>query len=176
MLLFDTDGSLTGNRNDYVVASDPLTINNAKCRTSSDLDTGVSCTNSSGWIRLFLCPRNYASQAYISDSDNHTAFMSQSYTWPSYTYCSYGYGPLAVVEANRIYKIDNNNYLKNIQYDAMFYDMKYGQYLIIQHSMYRKPDQITIQGNSGGESSDPLTAESVSGSWYWDISTRTIRF
>jgi len=79
---------------------------------------------------------------------------------------------------------DNAQYPTNISYDGSYWSLKPGEYIIMQHLMRKKPDQVTYSYDSqpsnqnlqGIESITPLTNSSPSGSWYWNNKTDTLSY
>ena len=52
MIFRDLDGTLAGNPGDVVVAQDNITLLNPACRTTSQFDNGIACSNTTTWIRF----------------------------------------------------------------------------------------------------------------------------
>ena len=53
IILYDEDGSLTGNKGGTAVAADNITLNSATCASSSFFDNGVTCSSANNrWVRF----------------------------------------------------------------------------------------------------------------------------
>ena len=173
----DLDGSLTGNINNTVVASDNITAHNANCRQDTSYDGGVSCSNITSWIRFAFnnLQPSLAVLANITNSVNQTvsvARMSKRLTHP--------YGFMAALDANDTYTMlfDQALYPINVSYSGTYYGLKPGQYIIMQHVMKKKPDRVDYgtYAIASSESFGALTPANPSGSWHWENATNTLSY
>ena len=171
------DGSLTGKANDIAVAADNMTKNNPNCRSDPLFENGVSCSNTKGFIRVAFNNLNpdLILLANVTNANNQMA------TSPMHKLrLTHVYGWMFALEANQAYTLvfDEALYPTNISYSGGYYNIKPGEYLIMQHIMHKKPDVVSF-GNENVttmESLEKLTSSSPMGSWYWDNSTFTLRY
>ena len=183
IILYDEDGSLTGGAGNTLVAKDNITLGNSNCVQSSYYDNGVSCSNTQGWIRFAydnLNP-NLVMISNITNSKNQTVISPKK--GKRLTYKENG-GFMLALDANQVYTmiLDQALYPTNISYDGAYWQLKPGQYIIMQHVMHKKPDRVTYnnryQANTlvSTEVVMPLTSSSLSGSWHWENSTKTLSY
>ena len=152
-------------------------MNNPNCRSDPYYDNGVSCSNTKGFIRVAFNHLNpdLVILANVTDGNN------QMVTAPFYgKRLTHTFGWMYALEANQAYTLvfDQALYPTNISYNGAYYNIKSGEYIIMQHIMHKKPDVVTY-GNENittMESLEKLTSASPMGSWYWDNSTFTLRY
>ena len=88
------------------------------------------------------------------------------------------------LEANHIYKMvfDQAANPTNVSFEGTFWNIKPGQYIIMQLIMKKKLDVVDFNFKSiknkivSTQSITPITQASPSGSWYWENSTLTLSF
>ena len=174
MLIQDLDGSLSGSKNSIVVAPDSITTNNPNCRNDSYFVNALLCSSTNGWVRTYFSyyttPFVYTLQITNSENQTVSAFSGLN----GYIYSN---GYLLDLESNQVYTITFNQAspITYIRYSVIFYGVKYRQFLIMQHIMKRKPDQIYFSFATAIESFDKLNSQSALGNWHWENSTSTFR-
>ena len=159
-----------------------MTLKDPNCHINSGFDNGVSCERTE-WIRFAydtLQP-NLVIEANMTASNQGMA--SSIKRAKRLTYKHNG-GFMYALEANQRYTMtfDEAAYPTNVSFNGAFWNLKPGQYVIMQLVMRKKPDVVTFNylytSNTilSAESLNPLTQASPSGTWYWENSTLTLSF
>ncbi|XP_076865903.1 fibrocystin-L-like isoform X2 [Brachyhypopomus gauderio] len=169
--LEDTDGSLTGNPGSKVVPKSNL-LDPAHCYNSTEWSVGFPgavCDNTIRFHRLDLI---YISPSSLMGKD---VILTNEYgtSVPFIEKLTYRFGWMALLPSNKTYDwyFDDASQITNISYLAVFYGFRPEDYIIVNHHLTRRPDQIYIVDDdiySRNGSSEPLnTSVNVNGDWYF---------
>ena len=173
-ILEDLDGSLNGKKGDVIVSKNNITLNNPKCEAADRYSNALVCSNTSGWIRFSFNQLSLSGvvMTNLTDRNNQTATSMKLLHRLIHTN-----GFMFAVEANQeyLFDFDQSPHPSNLSYSGIFYSILPGEYLIVKHSMNKRPDQFSL-GFSTQQSNTTLNASSNLGDWYWDSSTRTISY
>lgn len=170
----DLDGSLTGKENQVLFFNNNYTKINPACTNLISVKNGISC-KISDWIRFSFSLLSNISFININNRFGQTVISKLK----EKDECSYDF--MTILEAGQEYELQFEEEITlstNISYSGIFYSVKRGQYFIIKHKMFQKPDWIDF-GNqylSSSESSNVLSSNNKPGSWFWENTTQTIYF
>lgn len=174
--MLDLDGSLTGGANNVVVYSSNITGNDNRCKPNpSKYINAVVCSNTKDWIRFSFNNLNQDTVIWLdttnykNDTDSSPK-LKKRITHPL--------GFMVDLEVNQTYllQFEQALYPTNLTYSGVYYSIKPYQYLIIQHQLNKKPDQVTVFYQLSTESLAPLSIQNNNGDWYWDNATRTLSY
>jgi hypothetical protein len=175
--LLDLDGTLTGRRGDVVVSANNITLNNPSCRLDPSFLRGIACSNTKNWIRFAF---NQV-KPELADLVNITDVRNQTVTSPKLRKrLTHPFGYMFSLEANQAYYFEFDQTLNptNLSYTGVFYGLAPGEYVIVQHRLLKKPDQVYILNSQQPveQSFQQLGTNSNNSEWTWDEENRILSY
>ena len=169
------DGSLTDELDNVVVYNNNFTSTNPNCKTDIRFINGSICKNTKSWIRFSFNELDPELVQRINITNRDGQMISTLKLGKRLTHLV---GFMNAFEANQEYliELDQASYPTNISYKSGFYSIEPGKWIIIQHKMWKKPDQVLFGTQKQIESFVPLTTNMDTGRWHWNNSTQTLSY
>ncbi|CAL1525942.1 unnamed protein product [Lymnaea stagnalis] len=180
-VIYDRDGSLTGNANYSVVPCSP-SFDKTKCTQAADMSVNVAgcvCTNDIKLIRFAfnnLTPTSAAGKNVSFTSDFGTTLAP--YEAKRITHSK---GWAVVLMANNYYNFSfqNGDQIYNISYDGLIYRLGVGDYMVFTQYAEEKPDIFNLDGSATtlNMSESQLSGSDVKhGQWFYNGPEKTITY
>jgi hypothetical protein len=186
-IMVDLDGTLTGTQGartslassagNVVVFKDNITSTRPNCVDTNEFLNGIVCSNTNNWIRFAFnnFQPSFSLLLNITNKNNQMASspkLAKRLTHPN--------GFMMSLEAKQEYllQFDQAERPTNMSYSGTFYSLYPEDFLIIKHTLSKKPDRVFVLDSNqlSTENLSPLTSANNNGDWYWDNSTFTMSY
>ncbi len=172
----DLDGSLTGQANSVVVFNDSITVD-SNCQANPSFKNGISCRLTNTWVRLAFNNIQPSFVVLVNFTDNKNRTIASPFADKRLTHRK---GFMVSLQANQDYMIafDQAMYPTNVSFTGALYGLNPGDYIIFRQLLAKGPDKVEFGSSvvTSNELNSPISANSPSGSWYYQNSTSTLSY